>query len=90
MKTNIKTPAELKAAVEAARSDSYFFSRATMSAFGDTMRNYSVRQPQPVETRSGTVEAYELVRKRPVKNGLVESTWFHAEKFSRVFPINAD
>lgn len=83
----IKTASDLKYAVEQAGTSPYFFTRNTMKFFGDTMRNYGVRQPRPVETQTqGKVQAFELYRRRPVKHGLQSSAWFNAETFERVFP----
>ena len=83
----VKTASDLKYHVEQSGNEPHFFDRQTMKFFGDTMRNYGVRQPVEVETISGdTVKAYELVRRRPVKHGLQSSAWFHAETFDRVFP----
>ena len=87
--TQIKTASDLKMFVESAGHDSEFFTRSTMRFFGDTMRNYGLRQPQPVTLYDGsTVLAYELFRRRPVKHGLRASAWFNAETFARVFPAN--
>lgn len=95
-KPTIKTPSDLKFAVEQSGNESHFFTRKTMSFFGDTMRNYGVRlvtitvgydaegkyAPEGV-----VVMAYELYRKHPVKNGLKNSAYFDAETFKRVRPI---
>ncbi len=80
------TPAELKAAVEAAGHEPHFFTRQTMRFFGDTMRNYGVRA-KPVEvTRYDGSKAtcWELYRKRPVKHGLCASAYFECGTFQRV------
>jgi hypothetical protein len=71
------TPSELKARVEQGQ-DRYFFTRDTMKFFGDTMRNYSVRD-------LGNV--WELYRKRPVKHGLQSSAYFDKQTFQRVFSV---
>jgi hypothetical protein len=85
--TVIKTASDLKYHVEQSGNEPHFFTRETMKFFGDTMRNYGVRQPVEVETISGDkVKAFELVRRRPVKHGLQSSSWFNAETFERVFP----
>ena len=85
--TQIKTASDLRQFVE--QTETHFFDRATMRFFGDTMRNYGLRQPQPVTLYDGsTVLAYELFRRRPVKHGLRASAWFNAETFARVFPAN--
>lgn len=82
----IATASDLKFAVENAGHEPYFFTHGTMKFFGDTMKNYGVRQPREIVTQSGeTVRAYELVRRRPVKHGLQASAWFNAETFERVF-----
>lgn len=87
----IATASDLKYAVENAGHEPYFFTRCSMKFFGDTMKNYGIRQPREIVTGSGeTVRAYELVRRRPVKHGLQTSAWFHAETFARVFPASPD
>jgi hypothetical protein len=89
LSTQIKTASDLKQFVEASGHDPHFFTRETMKFFGDTMRNYGIRQPKAVTLYDGcTVQAYELFRRRPVKHGLRASAWFNAETFERVFPAN--
>jgi hypothetical protein len=84
---NIKTPSDLKYYVEEAGRDPHFFDRETMRFFGDTMKNYAVRQPREIHTRTGEkVLAYELMRKKPVKFGKKSSAFFDANTFQRVFP----
>jgi hypothetical protein len=82
----IKTASDLKYAVVQANEEPYFFTRSTMKFFGDRMSNYGVRQPREVKTHGGTVKAYELFRRRPVKYGLKDSAFFNSETFNRVFP----
>lgn len=84
--SQIKTASDLKSFVESAGHESHFFTRATMKFFGDTMKNYGVRGPAPLETHSGTVHVFELYRRRPVKHGMQESAFFDAETFRQVFP----
>ena len=85
--TQIKTASDLRRFVE--ETESHFFDRESMRFFGDTMRNYGIRQPQPVTLYDGsTVLAYELYRRRPVKHGLKGSAWFNSTTFERVFPAN--
>jgi hypothetical protein len=52
----------------------YFFNRRTMRFFGDTMRNFGVRDGGKVKTitKSGIqdVEVWELYRKQPVNGGV--------------------
>lgn len=84
--TTIKTPYDLKYAVEASGNERHFFTRATMKFFGDTMRNYGVKQPETIETYSGPVLAFELYRRKPVKHELDSSAYFCASTFRRVFP----
>ena len=89
------TPAELKYNVEQ-NQDSFFFTRETMKFFGDTMRNYGVRDGGAMpyhwddtgnnyseEPRS--IEVWELYRKHPVKHGLRDSAYFDKKTFRRVF-----
>lgn len=83
----IKNASDLKYAVEQAGNSPYFFSRQSMRFFGDSMSNYGFRKAREIQTYSGPVLAYELTRKRPVKNGLDSSAFFDAVSFERVFPI---
>lgn len=58
-----------------------------MRFFGDTMKNYGLRQPREVETVSGQkAVAYELTRRHPVKMGNQKSAWFDSSTFALVFP----
>lgn len=90
------TPSDLKYHVEQANPDSFFFTRATMQFFGDTMKNYGVRSAT-VRTQYDAegnytsadgveVETWELYRKRPVKHGLRSSHYFRKDNYKRVFP----
>jgi len=82
------TPSQLKAEVESRGTESHFFDRKTMQFFGDTMRNYGVRDAGLIKTYSGDAPAWELYRKHAVKHGLKDSAYFHRETFERVFKIN--
>jgi hypothetical protein len=88
MKTpQIKTASDLKYAVEQAGNCEHFFTRDSMKFFGDTMKNYGIRQPRPVKNSLGeTFQAYELTRRHPVKHGLQASAYFDAETFTRIHP----
>jgi hypothetical protein len=88
------TPSELKYQVENAGHESHFFTRKSMSFFGDTMRNYGVCSAT-VRTNydadgnyvgeSGVeIEVWELYRKHPVKHGNQESAYFDKASFRRV------
>lgn len=68
------SPSELKYQVEQANSNSFFFTRKTMKFFGDTMKNYGVRD-------AGS--HWELYRKRPVKHGLYKSVYFNKVTFKK-------
>ena len=83
----IKTASDLKQAVEAAGHEPYFFTRKTMSFFGDTMRNYGVRKVIIDTHKEKAVRAYELYRRRPVKHGMQSSAYFDEKTFKRVFPV---
>lgn len=62
------TPAELKRQYKAAdHIGGHFFDRKTMQFFGDTMKNFGVRD-------AGA--HWELYRKHPVKHGVNGSHWF--------------
>ena len=69
------TPSELKYNVEQG-FDKFFFSRETMRFFGDTMRNYGVKDGGDV---------WELYRKQPAKHGQTSSAYFDKKTFKRVF-----
>ncbi len=72
------TTSELKYQVGQGQ-DRLFFTRDTMKFFGDTMRNYGVRDAS---------DSWELYRKQPVKHGLQSSAYFDKETFRRVFKGN--
>lgn len=86
---------ELKYHVENAGHETYFFTRKTMSFFGDTMKNYGVRKTtirtmydvegDYVGADGVGLEVYELYRKKPVKHGLQSSAYFDCVTFKRVF-----
>lgn len=78
--TPIKYPSDLKWLVEFDK-ENVFFSSDNMRFFGDTMRNFGLRKPKEVIDIMGDVRfAYELYRRRPVKNGLASSAWFEIHK----------
>jgi len=88
-------PTELKYNVEQGQ-DRYFFTRDTMKFFGDTMRNYGVRdggiftthwndEGNYCEDIAYNFEVWELYRKHPVKSGLTSSAYFDKLTFRRVF-----
>jgi hypothetical protein len=68
------TASELKYLYERNNPEGHFFDRRTMRFFGDTMRNFGVRDGKKVKTITSSgvaeVEVWELYRKRPVKGGL--------------------
>ena len=65
--------------------DGCFFTRSTMSFFGDTMRNYGVRLVMVVDKYPNEGEpneprkALELYRRRAVKHGLQSSAYFSTD-----------
>ena len=78
------TPSELKYNVEQAGISPHFFTRKTMSFFGDTMRNYGVCSAL-VETFDGAhVNVWELYRKHAVKGNLKSSVYFDKLTFRRI------
>lgn len=93
----IKTASDLKYYVEQAGHESHFFTRKTMTFFGDTMRNYGVRKTTVTTNYNAEgnyagedgvqVAVYELYRKQPVKHGLKDSAYFDAETFKRVHVV---
>lgn len=79
------TSSELKSKVEASGHEPYFFDRKTMKFFGDTMKNYGVRETTVDTCTEEKVPVYELYRKHPVKHNNQSSAYFHRESFRRVF-----
>ena len=80
------TSSDLKYKIEQSGHELYFFSRETMTLFGDSMRNYGVRE-SVIDTYSAQqVPVYELFRRRPVKHGLQSSAYFRRDTLTRVFP----
>ena len=92
------TPSELKYNVE--MRGSYFFTRKTMKFFGDTMKNYGVRDGGEIEINwdekgnyieiPRKIEIWELYRKRPVKHGMWKTTYFDKKTFERVYIHNKE
>jgi len=74
------TASELKYLHTQQNPDGYFFTSNTMKFFGDTMANYGVRQVKVIdkwtESAYPPVDALELYRRHPVKNGLQKSMYF--------------
>jgi hypothetical protein len=69
------TASTLKYLYERNNPGGHFFDRDTMRFFGDTMRNFGVRDGGMVDTLTTkgierNVPVWELYRKRPVKCGL--------------------
>jgi hypothetical protein len=71
----IRTPSDLKYWQAKLGVETYFFTRDTMRFFGDTMRNYGIKNHGKV---------IELLRKRPVKHGMIASAYFYADTIKRV------
>ena len=76
----IKTPSDLKYAVECAGYAPYFFTRDTMKYFGDTMKNYGIVNHEHYIT---------LYRKKPVKHGLSNPTYFCNKTFKRILNLES-
>lgn len=84
---------QLKAKIEASGHEAYFFDRATMRFFGDTMRNFGVRASK-VRTEYDedgnyvaegvVVDVWVLYRHHAVKHGNNVSYFFDAKSFRRV------
>ena len=75
-------------------TDSHFFERSSMKFFGDTMTNYGVRSKVILSNYDADgnyhsdgvkLEVWELYRKRAVKHGLKNSSYFDKVTYSRVF-----
>lgn len=87
MRKTKMTPQELKYNLENRKSNSYFFSKDTMRAFGDTMSNYGI-MPHTVDIIDimGNIrECYELFRKKPNKLNLISSAYFDVNSFEWVY-----
>jgi len=67
---------ELKWAVENIAKNQYFFSRKTMSFFGDTLKNFGVID---------NGDAWKVYRRKPVKHGLLSSFNFDKITFKQVY-----
>ncbi len=78
---------ELKRRVSETVGGRYYFSRATMKFFGDTMANYGVRRAKIMDMDGQKREVYELYRRRPVKHGLNKSAYFDVDTFKRVHTL---
>jgi hypothetical protein len=69
---------------------SFFFDRSSMRFFGDTMANYYVPKATVVveDCMGEQFRCFELQRRRPVKHGLCDSSYFAIDTFKRVLPTN--
>lgn len=83
--TEIRNPYDLKYAVESANPSSKFFTRNNMKFLGDKMSNYGVCKTT-IETYTGTVECWELFRRKPVMGGVQRSAYFDCADFSQRWP----
>lgn len=79
------TASELKYKIEQAGHEPHFFTRKTMKFFGDTMKNYGVREMVIDTYLEKDVPVYELYRRSAVKHGLSDSAYFNRETLQRVF-----
>ena len=80
------TALELKVLTE--KTEPYFFTRKTMSFFGDTIKNYGVCSAiVNTYTRQG-IKCWELYRRLAVKHGLQSSAYFDKKTLKRVFTKN--
>ncbi len=71
------TITELKELVK--KHNPYYFSRKTMAFFGDTVKNYGVRDAGE--------DFWELYRKHPVKHKIQSSTFFDKKTGERIFNV---
>jgi len=86
----------LQSLVKNSEDDSNFFSRNSMKCFGDTIANFGVRDGGRVLVeyddagnyfKGGLlIDAWELYRRKPVKHGLKDSTYFNKSTGNRTFP----
>lgn len=76
----IKNASDLKYWHELLNPDSLYFTRKTMKFFGDTMRNYGIKNHG---------DCIELYRKKAVKEGLNTSTYFCPKTFKRIISLDS-
>lgn len=76
----IKSADELKELYETKFPKSRYFDKTTMKFFGDRMSNYGIRVTT-VKTywNEEDIPVYELFRKRAVKHGLKDSSYFNIQ-----------
>jgi len=89
----------LQSLVGNSEDDSYFFSRNSMKYFGDRISNFGVRDGGRVLVEyddAGNyfkggflIDAWELYRRKPVKSGLKDSSYFNKLTGNRLFPVNS-
>lgn len=92
LRTEIKTPSQLKSFVE--DTGSHFFDRSTMKFFGDTMRNFGLTKEVITVNydENGNfveagiqVEAFALFRRKPTAKDSALRTWyFHPVTFKQL------
>ena len=68
---------ELKYRHESNHPDSYFFTRKTMSFFGDTMKNFGVYSAGPY---------WVLYRKAPTSKGAPSNQWLFSRADFKLMP----
>lgn len=76
---------QLKKKILKADPENHFFDYKTMRFFGDTMRNFGVKETVINTWTGDKVEVYELYRKNPVRTGLKASHYFDKKTFERRF-----
>lgn len=89
------TPSELKANVE--KTGSFFFTRSSMKFFGDTLKNFGVRDGGEILSNydndgkyvegGATHEVWELYRKHSVKRGVNGSHFFDKKTFKKISKV---
>ena len=67
---------ELKLGVENIAKNQYFFSRKTMSFFGDTLKNFGIID---------NGDCWKVYRRKPVKHGLQSSFNFDKITYKQVY-----
>ena len=64
----------------------HYFTQSTLKFFGDKMSNYRVGKPVTfVSNMDETVTCWPLIRKHPVKNGMIGTTYFDTTTFQKRF-----
>ena len=77
----------LKDLVNEFRPGSHFFDKQTMQHFGDSMKNYGVRETIATMNDGTKRAVLELYRRKPVNNGLQDSAYFDDATYELLYNV---